>query len=833
MLKASFFSRATDTVPELRTFTSLHDLARSLLPFRVVGPAQEDKRRTPAVSPAEFLPEARRRTKDNVVAVNFLMLDFDGSSHDGMTWEEMRSVLSEADGIESFMYTTHGHAEAQKRGLWKFRLGLSLSRGVLPSEWPRFIRSVRKKFLWLSDAKCEDPCHIYFTPSVPDEGSLSGTAFELAAGEPFGVDAFLSDLGAEDASGPPAAILKRIGPTDLADLADRLSKSRKSEMARRVAKCIKRALAGEPYADKGERDEMQFQAAGFVCRQWPDADPSSIYELFRSSIDASVKDDPEAPDFSNFCRKVDRQLEAAKEEQRKKAKEDEDGRADLIRAAFLGKRSTPYTEQELDGFAKDAGCSREEFRKRWILSLGDHQWIFRDGQYQSPPVRSEALWLKAEVELAAAWTAGVELRSVGSDGTPRRLTADELLERHGMAIKGVELDLAAPRNRFDPARGILVEAPCPPRPLDPEFSEPVDTWLRHMGGDQAGKLLDWVACVTRLSEPCCALYMSGPPGCGKSLLVDGLARLWTDRGPTEMGAISGSFNEELLRCPLVFADEVLPDPLLRTDGTGWIREFIQARNRSVAIKYRPRVSLRGCVRVVFAANHDSMLRSRGLLTPRDAEAFASRIAHVQVSGEGRLALELLKLEAPEVLAGFVRGDAIARHALWLAANRPIVPGKRFLVEGGSSSMERAVLTSSEVSGSVMEWCVSFLAQPKVNLSHREGLARVDNGRLLVNVRALSRHWDDYVKGGGRFSTGYLAKALSSVSEAAPVRMPDASGAPVDYCEVKRDVLLEWAARTGFMTVEQAEAALSLDTPVDGRAAREPGMDSDAQQEAPF
>ena len=87
--------------------------------------------------------------------------------------------------------------------------------------------------------------------------------------------------------------------------------------------------------------------------------------------------------------------------------------------------------------------------------------------------------------------------------------------------------------------------------------------LQYALSNDCDLLLDWIACVTVLDEPCAAIYLAGMPGVGKTLLADALARLYTLVGPTPLADVVGPFNDKLLYCPIVLADEVLPDALKR------------------------------------------------------------------------------------------------------------------------------------------------------------------------------------------------------------------------------------------------------------------------------
>lgn len=824
MIRASLFGRATDNRPEPVEYPTFDALAASLSQFKVVGTSQEDKRRCPCICPAEFFPE-KTRAKENVRQVWFLMLDFDG-----LTQAQFDQIVEIVSPYRSILYTTHGHHEARKQGQWKFRLCVDISKPVLAEEWPRFWEAVREKFLWLCDDKCKDPSRMFFVPCVPTEAALADAVFEVADGGTLDVVLLLS-MVAGSQSRPPSAKSRAIGTVDILGLAKRLASRKKSPALQKVSKVLALVAAGEPYAEKGERDDMMFQATQHIYEAWPDADPATVNALWKPSLDKMKAADPDSPGFDDLVVKADRAQRKAAEDAAKKKQEEDDAVRARIFQAFGGKRSEPYSEEELDAFAKDAGVSRADFRKRWVLENSGHHYLFFDGQYQSTPVLSQSLWLAAEKMLSPAIKAGIDLHVPTKDNEGiRRLTQDEIVERYGTHFREVEMDLRAQRARYDLERDVLVEAPCPLRPLIPEYSEPVEYWLTQLAGpDMLAKVLDWIATVTLLDEPNAALYLSGNSGAGKTLLADGLARLWTLNGPTEMDSIAGNFNEDAAHCPLIFADEKVPDELLKGDGTGWLRQLIQGRSMKLRRKYKPEATLHGAIRVIFAANNDTLLHTRALLTPDDAEAVAKRILHVPVDYLGREVLEFMREDSPDVLESFVRGDVIAKHALWLKQTRPINHGKRFMVEGGSSALERALLTSSDISASVIEWCLGYLTQPSKVDTRKTLLVRIDRGRLLVNVKALTQHWNDYIpeRRDKVYSAQTLANALAAVSEKMPIRLSGADGHPVDYREVKLDVLHGWGHSKGFATHEQIDAALGKPTDWEGMPRlpeREPGQD---------
>src|SRR3970282_1038333 len=88
-------------------------------------------------------------------------------------------------------------------------------------------------------------------------------------------------------------------------------------------------------------------------------------------------------------------------------------------------------------------------------------------------------------------------------------------------------------------------------------------------------------------------------------------------------------------------------------------------------------------------------------------------------------------------------NRIAKHALWLAENRVVQSGRRFLVEGSDSSLHRTLTTSSGLRSAVCNWLVSYLLSPKNVDSTKKLLVRRHEGMLLVTSRGVSTGWNTY------------------------------------------------------------------------------------------
>ena len=156
--------------------------------------------------------------------------------------------------------------------------------------------------------------------------------------------------------------------------------------------------------------------------------------------------------------------------------------------------------------------------------------------------------------------------------------------------------------------------------------------------------------------------------------------------------------------------------------------------------------LRGCIRLVLAANNDRMLAFDEELSAQDLDAVARRFLHINTAQAKAFLASLGGRAATE---GWIARDMIAAHALWLRDNRKVQPSSdgRFLVEGTATRVHRQLATQGSTAGLVIEWLARFLdALPSMrNMIVASGFARVEDGELLVNTRALTDFWGVFIK----------------------------------------------------------------------------------------
>jgi hypothetical protein len=116
---------------------------------------------------------------------------------------------------------------------------------------------------------------------------------------------------------------------------------------------------------------------------------------------------------------------------------------------------------------------------------------------------------------------------------------------------------------------------------------------------------------------------------------------------------------------------------------------------------------------------------------------------------------------------------------------------------------------------VCHWLVGFLLDPaRLRQGAAAGasnqLARVYDGRLHVNVRALAENWQAYPTNldVNRATAGALGKALSSIAESEKVQKRiGGNGTRAHFHVIRTEDLIEWATATGYVDESQIRETL--------------------------
>lgn len=767
---------------------------------QVLGPHrfdQPDKLASPAFSPAEYPPGAARATK-NVEKLWLFVADID---HVGR--EEALATLERVHraGLAAIAYSTWRHAEDP----WRFRVVQPLSRPVSPGEWPGFWQRMNAAYGGICDPKCVDPARLYFGPYAP-AGTERANFWHAFPGELLDVDAVLR---AELLGSPGQPLTPLVLVRLTRDAFERYAKQLKRKQNDRVAEVGERLLRvhrGEAFAEPGERDNTIFQLAHFLGERFVDCDPRSVAEVFAPSLALMGSVSTDCPTVDDVAYKLERRQQEVRAERDGKQREEEGERENRIREAFNNGRTHPYTPEELAGFGK--------IDKRWILQTDRSYYLFFNGNYVGPYTEAAAHGAMVR-ELAPASSAGVGLYTFTKEGQKFK-NLKTLVDEYGTVAKSVVLDLSAQRTTYDESRRCVVEAPCPYRPIAPRYHEDVDLWLYILCSRNAvyyENLKTWLAIVTDLDKICAALFLTGKKSVGKSLLPLGVSRIWSTSGTTSLESALGTFNDSLLACPLVFADETLPKDFRGYTRNPELRHLIQATEHSVKRKYLPNTKALSAIRVVVAAHDIRILRTLEDVSENEVAGIVERYYHIETNPEA--AVYLANLRPTTFERGWVTQDKIAEHVLWLKHNHRHQSNGRFYINVPDEDVMRMLTTGSGVKSAVCQWLVSYLLDPEQfhKSAYSQLHVRVRGKRLLVNVRGIMQCWDIYVGKNEKCpSTSRLSAAIAelSVPDMRP-KFANKRGVVTNYRVIEAKNLLSWAHGCGFASYEQILAGLERDT----------------------
>lgn len=801
----SLFNNCFDNTarPAQVDWAGLVDLLKK---FHVTAPTKEAKLATPAWSPSEFDPS--RRANENVRAIHFAVFDLDAPKAKDFpdadklaaalaAWPgEFSKTLARIDSapIAALVHTTWAHTPASPSA----RVVFKLNRSLLPAEWPTVRASLGRMLQLRHDENgTKDNARLYFLPSTTNP-STSGASTNDAT-EPLDVDILLAHAKAVRVESRVQAALTNQPLPPVASSVDMdLLRTRLKHLGKDESKALmKIILAGDKLAEMGDRDNVLNKACSIMACGLPiDTPVDAMLEVMSQSL--NLMDPPEQGSWIEIARD---KIERARIRRYSNDLNRDAIRMDtsnlLMREAFRSAGAvdgTPasdpeieddepvgkYSNEQIAEWAKEQGCEAiEEFNRRWIVQRASSYYVFCEGRYLSPLTREE-LPTSLQRDLARS---PIETTAEDKAGNKRPRNVREILDSSSTVARSVEASMALQKSFYSPVSQTFYEAVCPLRRLVPTEHPEINRWLELMGGE---KLLDWVASVSRLDRQAAAIYLDGPPGVGKTLLATGLARLWTTGGCSELGRVLDGFNETLVNCPLVFADESLPQ---RKGISAELRRFIGSTSRTLNRKFLPQVALNGAVRVIIAGNNDRLLETGDEHSTNDLAAVAGRFLYIKCD---EAPVDYLKrLGGPPVLEHWVKRDLIAEHSLYLRGVRVVDESARFLVEGDPTAFHDHLATTSGMSGLVCEWLVRFLAEPGATSGP---LIQIGEGEVWINTEALAKDsvWTPRVPSAKVPSASSLGRALRGLAVGAITANLD--GRTYTYHRLKVSLLTAWSER---------------------------------------
>lgn len=530
----------------------------------------------------------------------------------------------------------------------------------------------------------------------------------------------------------------------------------------------KRVLACRAFAEPGNRDEAATRIAWHLSKRHHNASLELVETVFKWSIEEMGSG---APDAENIHSKLARGSE---------------------------KRVSELQSSEPAQAPVQGGPYVVQFRSSYYFRLPG-------GGFSRP-------FSKDEAKLAAfkhlRCLEGVQLNYLTANGTARRKSIDRLIEEYGDLAQDVLVDLRLPEATF--RGGILREATVNwPKDLEPVYDPKIDHWLDMLGGE---KLKDWLSILADLNRLSSALVLMGPRSIGKTLLAMGCAKRFGATAPAKQTALTGHFQEELARCPLVYIDEDIEDNPYDRNFLATIRSELSIRERSVNRKYMTPLQMEGAIRCIISANH-LPFRQKDSQTGQDLEAIAERFYWINAQDE---AAAYLKAQGPDVL-NYWREEGIARHIRHLEETRAVSNETRFGVSGDSEKLADLINISVRWNSWVTEWICNGVMDGFARLA--VGDQDIKNGAIIydsavyVRVKAIVKAWERYLPNNRTApDTRPISDALRGIAEPGERYQPRDLGIQDGnnqhrYYKIRSSPLLTFLDQTGSGTAAELEEAL--------------------------
>jgi hypothetical protein len=839
-------------------------LLEGVQPFEghLSGDYEEDKKGSLAVSPTEY-PANTGRKKDNVISVSMMALDYDA-----LTRKQMIAVLEAFEGAEYVVWSTFSHAhkarlreqaeeeaaelgidsaempltelfrrvgrdrkgeriektptsktneptKVTRSGCYSFRVFLPLSKPVPGSEWLPFWQRFQAILPVPSDPSCKDPSRIYGLPYTPPL-DVSESFFEYAPGDILNVDALLAlELPPEVRATIATPGQRAKHTSDSLDLKVVKQHGRSLQRKKYAEKVqlgtwIVAVADGEPWCrEQGKRHELILPITAEIENKFPLTSIDTLTNIWERSVTAVHAEDPSwnSEEALNYVRRAyegARRNRLARQDQARVAAEEAKTRA-IAQARGDGK-SKPYDADDMARIRELAGRPvGADMTKHWIRTLKDTHYVGGLDGYGSPWTSKDVM----QVCRDRLPPAEIKTTQINDKGNETVIPTGTFMQEYSTPLAGIVADMTCPHGMsYVDEEDVMHEAACRVRDIEAVFDPLVDEYLTLMGGKHAEKFKDWLASFLDLSRQTCALYLKGPKGTGKTLIPTMLANMFVGRpSPTELESVLSNFNEDLARCPIVFADEEAKSGGMQELTSATLRKLIGSDKRSLKRKFLSNATLKGAIRLILSANNSTLLRfEKEEPTADDLDAVNERFLCITTTKEHEQ--WIADHGGQDLTKHWVEG-AFESHIMWLHQNRKVVPGVRWLVAGEPSEVQSLTATSNEINSAVCQWICAYLNNPRKVEQVAPGTVQFDERGVWVNSTGMLKTFVDVVQNSNARATienvGIALRALSRDKKDRTV-MHGLKRTKLKFHLLKMELILDWAERNDYGDSEVLQLA---------------------------
>lgn len=824
------------------------EISSSVLPMglNIYRTGGEPKKALPLYSFATYLPGAERANA-GVESVTAAVFDIDGALEDDLlAWiQHPQCPIRE---LEAYAYTTISHgfkgqSMTRPDGVTvmqtRYRLIVALSRPVTPSEWDRVFGHVATHWnIPQLDTSVRDAARMFIVPiedapenyiNMAGHPDVRPSTYEcLVPGDwpwqgtyALDVDRILATTP-EPPSGYQARGKQYLPPPGLREatraeiygLIDRATRGIRELQKRLMMRSL---INGEAFCTPGTSHDALMYATAFLVPRLSHVDTRSIIEFLRPGLDAQDRAGSTInyPDLELMIEGARTKLDRVPTEATTKAVlqafgQQKNSQVTLPTSPVVDPETGNVTD-ETQGFGSNPGekYSPAEMIKcaelagvdpmshpdtwPWIVRTESTFWFLTAEGYVGgfgPKVSSmnRERNLKRAPIMIQEWTGG-------ESGKWETQGLERIAEQFGVTAQFVVDDLAG-KTRWDPeAQAMFREAAPRDARIAAQYHPDVAHWLGLLFADDVEAGLDWIAAFPMLDRPTRVLSLAGKRNTGKTLLANGLAKVWVSGRPTKLGNLTRQFNAQAASQPLCFADETIGDL-----SQAQLRQLVGGGVDNLERKFQESSTVRGNLRFMIAANDVGHLASPEVTEAEAQRAVADRFLHFVITEAPAKYLATIPHERKAEFFDY----AIAETCLWFAENRALEQEGRFLGRAGGVNITKELVVLSEGPATALEIILEWLDGPQ---HAQPGMIRVHEGAVYVSRRFINDKWNELH--GRPPKTSTLSMTMRAIGEQAPRRVFEGTETKrVVYHRIDADLLKVSAERNGSIDTESVVEILT-------------------------